>query len=58
MNQEIQDKHIHVDWQISVQLVKRKALDNTRISNFLTDQLQKLKFGIRLKVEHQIFDEI
>ncbi len=31
---------------------KRQALDKTRISNALTDQLEKLKAGIRAKVEH------
>ena len=31
---------------------KRKALDKTRISNALTDQLEKLQAGIRAKVEH------
>ena len=31
---------------------KRKTLDKTRISNALTDQLEKLKAGIRAKVEH------
>jgi IS5 family transposase len=50
--QEIQDKHAGVDWQIAMMPGKRKALDKTRISNALTDQLEKLKAGIRAKVEH------
>jgi len=50
--QEIQDKHAGVDWQIAMMPGKRKALDKTRNSNALTDQLEKLKAGIRAKVEH------
>jgi IS5 family transposase len=50
--QEIQDKHAGVNWQIAMMPGKRKALDKTRISNALTDQLEKLKAGIRAKVEH------
>lgn len=50
--QEIQDKHAGVDWQIAMMPGKRKTLDKTRISNALTDQLEKLKAGIRAKVEH------
>jgi IS5 family transposase len=50
--QEIQDKHAGVDWQIAMMPGKRKALDKKRISNALTDQLEKLKAGIRAKVEH------
>ena len=50
--QEVQDKHADVDWQIAMMPGKRKALDKTRISNALTDQLEKLKAGIRAKVEH------
>ena len=50
--QEIQDKHAAVDWQIAMMPGKRKTLDKTRISNALTDQLEKLKAGIRAKVEH------
>ena len=50
--QEVQDKHAGVDWQIAMMPGKRKTLDKTRISNALTDQLEKLKAGIRAKVEH------
>jgi IS5 family transposase len=50
--QDIQDKHAGVDWQIAMMPGKRKALDKKRISNALTDQLEKLKAGIRAKVEH------
>ena len=50
--QEVQDMHADVDWQIAMMPGKRKALDKTRISNALTDQLEKLKAGIRAKVEH------
>ena len=50
--QEIQDKHADVDWQIAMMPGKRKTLDKTRISNALTDQIEKLKAGIRAKVEH------
>jgi IS5 family transposase len=50
--QEVQDMHADVDWQIAMMPGKRKALDKTRISNAPTDQLEKLKAGIRAKVEH------
>jgi IS5 family transposase len=50
--QEVQDKQADVDCQIAMMPGKRKALDKTRISNALTDQLEKLKAGIRAKVEH------
>jgi IS5 family transposase len=50
--QEVQDKYADVDWQIAMMPGKRKALDKKRISNALTDQLEKLKAGIRAKVEH------
>jgi IS5 family transposase len=50
--QEVQDKYADVDWQIAMMPGKRKALDKKRISNALTDQLEKLKACIRAKVEH------
>ena len=50
--QEIQNNHAVVDWHIAMMPGNRKALDKTRISNALTDQLEKLKAGIRAKVEH------
>jgi hypothetical protein len=35
-----------VDWQIAMMPGKRKALDKTRISNILKNQLEKFKAGI------------
>jgi IS5 family transposase len=50
--QEIGDRHAEVDWQIAMTPGKRKALDKTKASHALKDKLEKVKAGVRAKVEH------
>lgn len=49
--EEIQGRHADVDWQIAMVPGKRRALDKTRTSHALQDQLEKIKASIRAKVE-------
>jgi IS5 family transposase len=41
-----------VRWNIAMRPGKRRALDKTRESNGLIDELERLKASIRAKVEH------
>ena len=41
-----------VTWHIAMRPGKRRALDKTRRSHQLIDELERLKAGIRAKVEH------
>jgi IS5 family transposase len=50
--EEIQEQHPDVDWQIAMMPGKRKALNKSKPSHVLRDKLEKLKAGIRAKVEH------
>ena len=49
---EVQARHIDVDWQIVLTPSKRKALDKTKVSQTLQDKLEKVKASIRTKVAH------
>ena len=42
-----------VRWNIAMRPGKRRALDKSRESNRLIDELERLKASIRAKVEHQ-----
>jgi IS5 family transposase len=39
-------------WHVAMRPGKRRALDKAKLSERLTDQLEKIKAGIRAKVEH------
>ncbi len=41
-----------VRWNVAMRPGKRRALDNSKIVDQLTEQLERLKAGIRAKVEH------
>ncbi|ALT76530.1 IS5 family transposase [Paucibacter sp. KCTC 42545] len=45
-------KDIQASWHVAMRPGKRRALDKTRASHQLIDQLEKLKASIRAKVEH------
>lgn len=46
------DARPEVRWNIAMRPAKRRALDKTRESNRLIDELERLKASIRAKVEH------
>jgi len=46
------DAKPHVRWNIAMRPGKRRALDKSRESNRLIDELERLKASIRAKVEH------
>ncbi|AEB83950.1 IS5 family transposase [Alicycliphilus denitrificans] len=46
------DARLGVRWNIAMRPGKRRALDKSRESNRLIDELEKLKASIRAKVEH------
>jgi IS5 family transposase len=50
--EEIQTRDHQPAWHVAMTPGKRKALDTGRESNRLVEQLEKLKAGIRAKVEH------
>ena len=50
--QEVQEQHPGVNWHVAMMPSQRKALDMTRPSNALAEQLEKLKASVRAKVEH------
>lgn len=41
-----------VEWHVAMRPGKRRVLDKSRISHQLVEQLEKIKAGIRAKVEH------
>jgi IS5 family transposase len=41
-----------VNWHVAMRPGKRRALDKSRLSNQLIDQLERLKASVRAKVEH------
>jgi transposase, IS5 family len=43
-----------VRWNIAMRPGKRRALDKSRVSNRLIDELERLKASIRAKVEHPL----
>jgi len=45
-------KDIQAEWHVAMRPGKRRALDKTRASHQLIEQLEKLKASIRAKVEH------
>ena len=53
--QEIQDKHAEVDWQFTMMLGKREALDKTKASHVLKDKLEKTKASILAKMAHSFW---
>jgi IS5 family transposase len=46
------DANSNVNWQIAMGPSKRKALDKENVADALIDQAEKIKAGIRAKVEH------
>ena len=52
--EEIQAQHPNVAWQIAMMPGQRKAMDKTRPVNTLLDQVERLRAGIRAKVEHPL----
>ena len=50
--EEVQAQHPNVDWQIAMMPGQRKTMDKSKPVNALKEQLEKLKAGIRAKVEH------
>jgi transposase, IS5 family len=50
--EEVQEQHPDVNWHVAMMPSQRKALDMTRPSNTLVEQLEKLKASVRAKVEH------
>lgn len=50
--EEIQAQHPDVAWHIAMMPGQRKAMDKSRPVNALREQVEKLKAGIRAKVEH------
>ena len=46
------DAKASITWHIAMRPGKRRALDKDKPSDALIDQLEKLKAGIRAKVEH------
>ena len=46
------DARVHVKWHIAMRPGKRRALDTSNEIDALVDQLEKLKAGVRAKVEH------
>ena len=50
--EDIQQQHPDVNWHVAMMPSQRKALDMTRRSNTLVEQLEKLKASVRAKVEH------
>lgn len=46
------DANSEVKWHVAMRPGKRKALDKTHAADALMDQAEKLKAGIRAKVEH------
>ena len=50
--EEVQAQHPHVNWHIAMMPGQRRAMDKSRASNALREQLEKIKASIRAKVEH------
>ncbi len=50
--EEVQAQHPNVDWQIAMMPGQRKTMDKSKPINALREQLEKVKAGIRAKVEH------
>ncbi len=50
--EEVQAVHPHVSWHIAMMPGQRRAMDKSRASNALKEQLEKVKASIRAKVEH------
>jgi len=49
---EVQQKHSKVTWYVAMRPGKRRALDKQTVVGRLTDRIEKLKAGVRAKVEH------
>jgi len=50
--EEVQTQHPHVNWHIAMMPGQRRAMDKSRASNALKEQLERIKASIRAKVEH------
>jgi IS5 family transposase len=50
--QKRQDANADVAWHVAMRPGKRKALDKTKPIDALIDKIEKLKAGVRAKVEH------
>ena len=46
------DAKVDITWHVAMRPGKRKALDKENEADALIDQVQKLKAGVRAKVEH------
>jgi len=46
------DSKAHVRWHVAMRPGKRKALDKDNEADAMIDQAEKLKAGVRAKVEH------
>ena len=46
------DANAHVTWHVAMRPGKRKKLDKKNLADALIDQAEKLKAGVRAKVEH------
>ena len=50
--EEVKQRHPDATWHVAMMPGKRRALDKTREVDALTDALERVKAGIRSKVEH------
>ena len=50
--EEVQQRHPAVTWHVAMMPGKRKRLDKDKTVDALTDALERVKAGIRAKVEH------
>jgi IS5 family transposase len=49
---EVKDLEVKPNWHVAMRPGKRRALDNSRESHRLTEQVEQLKASVRAKVEH------